>query len=436
MNGKNYLVSPKQIAAFELYDRIGSEFLSVSVHIKNKDRKRIQNTWNLLIRQREILRAIFIYEDAYLYRREIPSDPDLFPLPFIIVDSQAEYEHQNASSKSTLGQLPLHNNRLFYGVVYEFPLHQIIVFYINHIISNTAALSILKENFITLYKDHQAIVQNYSFDNYIQYQVTNSRKRFLSEYSFHEQKLNGIIPDLIRPDTLQVDLTDNQSFIRSITTKTFEHRKNFNLHPQKPAEVSEFYYLIAYFNIPDYAGFKLRKYSLYTIIVAAYLKAMTELSPETFYFQFLMDYRNNKYSLRQIGDFSADFYLAKLTSSCSGSLSLASVHSELFKTYKSHAIYNYQMFNIDVGKLFSNCNILLNYTPVNGTFNNDESTETGEISFNYGRAHKANFEISVDSNGLMHYRLLAKIGLHSKHFLSDFNRSWQQHMKYFLSLKE
>ncbi|AMQ00402.1 hypothetical protein AY601_3537 [Pedobacter cryoconitis] len=434
MSNANHLVSPKQIAAFELYDRLGSEYLHIGIGIRNKDRLRVEKAWHSLIHQREILRSLLIYQDSCLYRNVLPMDKEQFQLEFEIVEQGDELERIVTQRIRVLNKYPVNNKRLFYGVVYEFEDNYVIILFINHIIGNTAALGILKEDFITLYKDNSAIIQLHSFEDYVLNQVSRLRKGFLAEYDFHKNKLNAIIPGMVKANGLAVDLRDNQSFINSITVKTFDHRKYFLHTPKKKPEGSVFCQLSSYLMIPNYRGIKCHKFSLYTVVVASYLKAMNEFYTNGYYFQFLMDYKNSKYALRQIGDFSGDFYMTNILSVLEGADLLSKVQMELFKTYKAHAIYNYQMFDIDVGGLFSNCNMLVNYTPLNVVNEDDPVEDLVEISYDYVRAHNANFELSVDTNGFMSYRILFNEQVHTKSFIDDFNTLWRLNMQSFLTL--
>lgn len=434
MSEVNHLVSPKQIAAFELYDRLGSEYLYIGIGLRSKDRLKIEKAWYSLIRQREILRSLFVYQEGHLYRKELPMDKDLFELEFEPVEEENSIEQIITQRIGNMNRYPVNNKRLFYGVIYELKDHAVLVLFINHVIGNTAALSILKEDFIRVYKNDSVTIQSHSFESYISYHVSKSRKDFLSEYSFHKNKLNNIIPGMVKPNELLVDLNNNESFIHSITAKTFDHRKYFQHAPETQPEGSIFCQMSSYFMIPDYTGIKYHKFSLYTLVVAAYLKAMNELYAKKYYFQFLMDYKNNKYASNQIGDFSGDFYMTNTSSSLDAAEFLSNVQMELFKTYKAHAIYNYQMYDIDVGGLFSNCNMLVNYTPLNVVNEDEPIDELTEIKFDYVRAHNANFELSVDINGFMTYRFLFNEQVYTKSFIYDFNDLWRLNLQNFLTI--
>ncbi|MBB6499049.1 hypothetical protein [Pedobacter cryoconitis] len=434
MSDVNHLVSPKQIAAFELYDRLGAEYLHIAIGLKSKSHLKIENAWYSLVSQREILRSLLIYQDGYLYRKELSFDKELFHLDFETVEEDNNLAEQITQRINILNKYPVNNKRLFYGTVYECSDYSVVILFINHIIGNTAALSILKEDFIKVYKDDSASLQLYSFENYVSHHITQSRKSFLTEYDFHSHKLNSIIPGMVKPNELIVDLSNNEAFIHSITAKTFDHRKHFLHTPETKPEGSVFCQLSSYLIIPKYTEIKFQKFSLYTLVVAAYLKAMNELHTKKYYFQFLMDYKNNKYVSHQIGDFSGDFYMTNLSTSMDGVEFLTSVQMELFKTYKTHAIYNYQMYDIDVGALFSNCNMLVNYTPLNVVNVEEPVDELTEIRFDYIRAHNANFELCIDIKGLMTYRVLFNEQVYTKRFIDDFNDLWRINFQKFLTI--
>lgn len=435
MSYLNHLVYPKQIASFELYDRIGSDFLSIPIKTANKDRLRIEKTWYTLIQKREILRSLLIYENDRLYRRELPLDKEQFKLEIKPVSDENEFNKMNALRLEILNKSSLNNNKLFYGTAYEFKDYYTIILYINHVICNTAALALLKENFITLYNDNEAIIQPNQYNDYIEDHILKSRNRFLAEYDFHKNRLNGIMPgQLIQESDLAVNLNSNTEYIDSITVKTFNHRKILKPAAENKPEKAVFCYLISHFKVQKYANFKYYKYSLYTLIIAAYVKAMNDLYAKEFYFQFIMDYKNNKYTLNQIGDFSADFHMPCIPYDLNATAFLQQVQLELFKTYRARAIYNYQMFDIDVSALFANCNMLINYTPLNTSFEFDPQDESGEFCCDNNRAHHANFELSVDNKGLIHYKITFKEEVHSKDFILEFDQLWKLNMKNFLAI--
>jgi hypothetical protein len=437
MAEKHFLTTPKQINSFDWYYNVGNDYLSVKIELNKKDEQSVKEAFRRLIRDREILRSCFVRSGDVIYRKELDWNDDIFEVQFCSTKSYNEYKAFDQLALDELINENINNNRLCKAIVYDSGNYWVLVIYVHHIICNASSLNIIKNDFIELYQNEQVLISSYKFGEYADYIILKCCRNYGEELLYHQRSLTAIDNKLFEFQAKRIYTDTSSSFINSLTDKTLNDKYT------TPSDIKTNLFLFAsIFEIDDYKYLQneLAKngLSLFSVIVAAYAKAMAKIVCSDFYVQFFMDYRNSKYSINQIGDFTADFYLPlfyEKIKANDGLNFLKDIKETLFKIYK-HPVFNYQLFNINAERLFHYGNALINYVEGGKDIYNIPASELD--TFTKVKDHlicrTMSFSIELFNNGKLFYRLTFNDLVYSQKQITEFNSLWVKYFSDFISI--
>lgn len=326
----------------------GNIFLKTTIRLRNLNILKIQLSIETLVLKREILRSAFKFNTNNQLQHIIKAyNPALF-IP-IYIEASTENDILTSDTKSVNIE---EGGLIKFYIIKRKPEHYELLLYVHHMICNGSSLQIIKQDFISIYKNESRLQPYYKFQDYSNYKNEKLFKELPRTLNFYRTYLgkNISVGNYIpaKKDEFLKYLSEQEYYViqDSKTSVPLQYHVSHNLG----------------ITLSSTNKFLIKNQITWSsLILSAYSLTMSKKFGEHKLLGLLFDDRHNKISKEIIGELTGESFfkikeVQKLTIE-----EVQKVNMILFKLGRN-LIFNYNMYSLNEESIYKECIGFFNFT--------------------------------------------------------------------------
>lgn len=334
----------RQIHDYHKYSILGSTWMVTRLGFQNFNINKFEKIYLQLLNEQSILRTVFVKKnDGLIIRKTIPTVSPLLDFKIFNIDSYAEIdcffeafhnEYRYSELSDVLTKLFIFNHS---KISYVFLC-------INHIICDRHCLEKIKDELIKKYTRPEYSFEFYDFDEYCSMRNTSLFKKFNSDYSFFEKKINHELKN-------KIDYSNEHLWLKNICNLEY----NYQLQNKKPLTLDSLVRLDVK---------KLSHVNIKSLVLCALLRTQKDFFGTNNHVGFL--FRDSLFPKFNncIGQLTAEGTVFDHPEESSSDVNYLKINKELISSYR-RPIFNYSMYDLNESCLEENkIPIFLNFNKI------------------------------------------------------------------------